>query len=376
MSGASRADPSGTRGRVPPPCGPCTVELQAQSLEPSRSPRRVPGTVPRWPLWAEGGRLAGRGHSRTSKQVLTPVRVVCGARRCCSGHSAASAALRPPPPALPFPPLAPGRPVRERAAFWSRTPGRPLFHARPLEQSHQRARGKAPGPRPRRLGLWALLCWARLPAGAAPGGRTGECGGHALPCPWPSSVLEAWGAHSPPQPLTCGPRCPTRDRGLGAPCALLTRGPDPPGALTPQALSGCTPGGRGARCLRVWVLPPRERGRAGPGGGQCRSPGSLGRGVSALTQRHQNAASSRLPCRPGSVVVPRAFSVCFLVLGQCWGFDRAALSVLIALGGVGTDARHGFCQPTNAEHLGVRRCLLTRHQCLVVFRVQIVDQLG
>lgn len=284
--------------------------------------------------------------------------------------------LPPRPPALPFPPLAPGRPVRERAAFWSRTPGRPLFHARPLEQSHQRARSKAPGPRPRRLGLWALLCWARLPAGVALGGRTGECGGHALPCPWPSSVLEAWGAHSPPQPLTCGPRCPTRDRGLGAPCALLTRGPDPPGALTPQALSGCTPGGRGARSLCVWVLPPRERGRAGPGGGQCRSPGRLGRGASALIQRHQNAASSRLPCRPGSVVVPRAFSVCFLVLGQCWGFDRAVLSVLIALGGVGTDARHGFCQPTNAEHLGVRRCLLTRHQCLVVFRVQIVDQLG
>lgn len=162
-----------------------------------------------------------------------------------------------PPPPLPFPPLAPGHPVRERAAFWSRTPGRPLFHARPLEQSHQRARGKAPGPRPRWLGLWALLCWARLPAGAALGGRTGECGGHALPCPWPSSVLEAWGAHSPPQPLTCGPRCPTRDRSLGAPCALLTRGPDPPGALTPQALSGCTPGGRGPAvsvsgcCLRM-----------------------------------------------------------------------------------------------------------------------------
>lgn len=275
VSGASRADPSGTRGRVPPPCWPCTVELQAQSLEPSQSPRRVPGTVPRWPLWAEGGRLAGREHSRTSKQVLTPVRVVCGARRCCSGHSAASAALRPAPPPSPH---SPSRPSPQGAQSGSAqrsglAPLAALYFMLVLWNSptNERAvRPQAPGP----AGSACGLCFAR------PGSRPGQpwAGAQvsvaALPCPWPSSVLEAWGAHSPPQPLTCGPRCPTRDRGLGAPCALLTRGPDPPGALTPQALSGCTPGGRGARCLRVWVLPPRERGlHCGDRAGQSRPRG-------------------------------------------------------------------------------------------------------
>lgn len=168
VSGASRADPSGTRGRVPPPCWPCTVELQAQSLEPSRSPRRVPGTVPRWPLWAEGGRLAGRGHSRTSKQVLTPVQVVCGARRCCSGHSAASAALRPDPP----PPHSPSRPSPQGARSGSAqrsglAPLAALYFMLVLWNSPTNERAvtpQAPGP----AGSACGLCFA------GPGSRPGQ----------------------------------------------------------------------------------------------------------------------------------------------------------------------------------------------------------